>query len=117
MFQSPHIQPQLHVGLVLADSFGSFRPVCVKLCVLGSRNSVSRKRQIEFFLYLSLGDFLEIDDFYSIFEHFGNFFQFLVLYLLSVIPCYLFPLCFLVSSLNLEQRNETLKSLNYIIKQ
>ena len=60
---------------------------------------VNRNRQIEVFLYLSRGDFLEIGVFYSIFEHIRKKNLFWFLHLISGFPCYIRPLSFPDSSL------------------
>ena len=68
--------------------------------------------KLRFFVFLR-SDFLEIDVFCLIFEHFcKKNLLFSFLHLISVFPCYIFPLSFSVSSLSLEERNETLKTPN-----
>ena len=102
MSQCPYPQPQLHVSLVNADFLGSSRLTYVEYRASRSRNSINRSRQLDVF-YLSGGDFLAIDVFYSRFEHIcarENIFS-LILHSICVFPCYVFRLRFSHSSLSL----------------
>ena len=63
--------------------------------------------KLRFFLYLSRGDFLQIGVVYSIFEHFceKKIFFFSFLHLISVFPCYIFPLFGFQSKFRGKKRN------------
>ena len=60
------------VGLVNTGLIGFLQPIYVQQCLSRSRNSLNGNLPIEIFLHPSQDDILEIDVFYSMFEHVGK---------------------------------------------